>query len=73
MAGWLQFVNVNKNTLSSNFLFFFFVFFLATVFFSLEFFIFHSTSKEADAVQMERKGSGMKLKLANQTRRQVEW
>ena len=60
MGAWLQFVYGSKRTFSSNLV-------LPEFPFPLEFFIRHSTNSEADDVQMERKGSSIKLKLASQT------
>ena len=50
MGAWFQFVDVGKKTFSTNSL-------LSEFFFPLEFFIFHSTNREAEDVQIERKGS----------------
>ena len=63
---WLQFVYVSKRTFSSNIL-------LQHFSFPLQFFILHSTNKEADDAQVNRKGSGLKSRLANQTRSVVWW
>ena len=52
----LQFVEVTKCTFALEFSF------------SQELFVLRSTKREADYVQMERKESWMKLRLANQTR-----
>ena len=60
----MQFVYVSKGTFSSNIMFQFS--------FLLKFFMLQSTNREADDVQIERKGSCTKLRLANQRRRQVE-
>ena len=58
MGARLQFVCLSKRTFSSNSL---------SLEFSLplEFFILHATKREADDVQMERKGNWMKSRLAN--------
>ena len=65
MGAWLLFVYVSKRPFSSNIL-------LLELSFPLEFFILQSSESEVDNVQMERKGSWTKSKLANQTRRQEE-
>ena len=51
MDAWLQLVYVYKRTFSSNILL------PEGFFFPLEFFILHSTDREADDVQMEQKES----------------
>ena len=66
MDAWFQFVYVSKRPFSSNIL-------LQHFSFPLQFFILHSTNKEADDAQVNRKGSGLKSRLANQTRSVVWW
>ena len=50
MGSWLKFVPVSEETFSSNIL-------IQEFSFPAEFFILHSTNREADDVQTKRKGS----------------